>query len=255
MSEIQDLLKCALCMEIFTGTPIVLPCCNKTICEHHIEERNESVASKKRKLFTCILCDTSHDKAKCKKFATNETIEKLLKIQIDKLANLGDIYVQTINQLKSLECNFRQVNDLIKDPKNFIYEEISVIKRDVDLRKEDLKQKIDEICTEMIAKLDKYQQECYENIQSLKLVDKSRDALSEVQRNLDEWTKDNNQLLIVSDDSKRKEIQNKVKELDINLFARYETIKEELMMNKVWIYEKSETVVNDYQKELKQFDE
>jgi hypothetical protein len=76
----------------------------------------------------------------CKKFASNEIAEKLLKIEIgDKLANLGDVYVQTTNQLKSLDENFRQVNDLIKDPKNFIFEKISALKRDVDLRKEKLK--------------------------------------------------------------------------------------------------------------------
>ncbi len=122
------------------------------------------------------------------------------------------------------------------------------------MRKEKLKEKIDDISAEMIAKLDKYQQECYENIPSLKLEDKSSDALLQVQKYLDEVTKDNNQLLIVSNDSKRKEIQTKVKELDVNLFARYEKLKEELMMNKAWFYIESKTVVEDFQKELKQFD-
>jgi hypothetical protein len=255
MSEIQDLLKCALCIDIFTGTPVILPCCYKTVCEHHTENQDKTVACRKRKLFTCILCETSHDMDNCKKFASNETIEKLLKIQIDMLANLGDIYVETINQIKSLEENFCKANNLIKDPKNFIFEKIHCIKREADLRKENSKKKIDEIYAEVIAKLDKYQQDCYENIQSLNLEDKFSDVLLEAQKYIDEWTKDNNQLLIVANDSKRKEIQTKVKELDINLFARYETLKEELMMNKAWFYIESETVVNDFQKELKQFEE
>jgi len=255
MSQIQDLLKCAICKEIFTGTPIILPCCNKTVCEHHIEKLNESATSKKRKLFTCILCDKSHGKANCKKFAPNETIEKLLKIEIaDKFANLGDIYVRTTNQVKSLEDNFCKVNDLIKDPKNFIYEKISDLKREVDLRKEKLKEKIDEICAEMIAKLDIYQRECYENIPSLKLEENSNGTLLEVQKYLDEWTKDNNQLLIVSDDSKRKEIQSKAKEIDLNLFVRCENLKEELMMNRVWVFKERETVVDILKKELMQFE-
>jgi hypothetical protein len=253
MSEIQDLLNCVMCREIFADTPIILPCCNKTVCEHHIEKQEKNANSLKRKLFTCVLCETSHDMENCKKFATNETIEKLLKIQIDKFANFGDIYVRTNNQLNSLERHFFKVNNLISDPKNFIYEKISALKRDVDLRREKLKEEIDKICDEMIQKLDKYQQECYENIQSLKLEENTSNTLSEVQRNLDEWTKDNKKLLIVSNDSKRKEIQTKVKELDINLFARYETIKEELMMNKVWFYMENKTIVNDLQKELMQF--
>jgi hypothetical protein len=227
-----------------------LGCCNKTVCEHHIEYQDESVASRKRKLFSCILCEASHGKANFKKFATNEIAEKLLKIEIDKLANLGNIFVQTSNQIKSLEENFCKVKNLIKDPKNFIYEKISDLKRDVDLRKEKLKstKKIDEICAEMIAKLDNYQRECYENIQSLKLEENTNDIFSEVQKNLDEWTKDNNQLLIVSNDLKRKEIQTKVKELDINLFARCETIKEELMMDKVWVYNILKRVLMQFEK-------
>ena len=40
----------------------------------------------------------------------------------------------------------------------------------------------------------------------------------------------------------------------MNLFARHETLKEELMMNKAWYYIESKTVVDDFQKELKQFD-
>ena len=242
-------------MEIFTGRPIILPCCYKTVCEHHIENKTESETSRKRKMFTCILCETSHEKANFKKFATNEIAEKLLNIEIaDKLANLNGIYDQANNQLKSLELQFRKVNDLISDPKNFIYEKISRLKRDVDLRKEILKKKIDEICAEMIAKLDNYQQECYENIQSLKLEENPDDALLEAQKYIDKWTKDNNQLLIVLNDSQRKETQSKAKELDINLFARCENLKEELMMNKVWAYKESVTVVNDLQKELKQFE-
>jgi hypothetical protein len=221
-----------------------------------MENENGSTASKKRKLFTCILCDKSHDMESCKKFASNEIVEKLLKIEIgDKHANLGDVYVQTTNQLKSLDDNFRQVNDLIKDPKNFIFEKISALKRDVDLRKEKLKEKIDDICAEMIAKLDNYQQECYENIPSLKLVDASSDALLQAQKYPDEVTKDNNQLLIVSNDSKRKEIQIEAKQLDRNLFVRCENLKEDLMMNKVWAYKERKTSVNDFQRELKQFDE
>jgi len=242
-------------MDIFTGTPIILPCCYKTVCEHHIENKDESAASKKRKLFTCILCETSHDMDKCKKFASNEIVEKLLNIEIgDKFANFGDIYVQTTNQIKKLEDSFRKVDNLIKDPKNFIYEEISALKRDVDLRKEKLKEKIDDICAEMIAKLDKYQQECYENIPSLKLEDTSNEVFLEAQKYLDELTKDNKKLLVVSDDSKRKEIQTKAKQLDIDLFVRCENLKEELMMNKVWFYTQSKTVVDDLQKELIQFD-
>jgi hypothetical protein len=41
----------------------------------------------------------------------------------------------------------------------------------------------------------------------------------------------------------------------MNLFARCETLKEELMMNQVWAYKERKSIVDDFQEELKQFDE
>ena len=84
--------------------------------------------------------------------------------------------------------------------------------------------------------------------------DTSNEVFLEAQKYLDEVTKDNKKLLIVSNDSKRKEIQTKAKQLDIDLFVRCENLKEELMMNKAWFYTESKTVVDDLQKELIQFD-
>ena len=58
MSKIQDLLKCAMCKEIFTSAPITLICCNSTICEHHLQEQLKT--NEGQNAFKCILCKTSH---------------------------------------------------------------------------------------------------------------------------------------------------------------------------------------------------
>ena len=173
MNELQDLLKCAMCNEKFTGAPIVLDCCNANICEHHIEEN--STTNRKRKLFTCSLCEATHHITNSKRFAPNKTIEKLLEIDIPKFGNFGEIFNKANEEIKKLESSSKKLNDLIKDPKNFIFETISKLKRDVDLRREKLKAKIDEISNEMIEKLNKCQQECYDNIEKIKLEEKTKD--------------------------------------------------------------------------------
>ena len=96
-----------------------------------------------------------------KKFAPNKTIENLLELEIAKivkfgstLVNLGDIFNKANDEIKNLESSSQKSNDLIKDPKNFIFERIAKLKRDVDLRREKLKEKIDEISNQMIEKLD-----------------------------------------------------------------------------------------------------
>ena len=131
MNKLQDLLKCAMCNQTFTSAPILLDCCNVTVCEHHIEEN--LTTNRKRKLFTCSLCEASHHMTNNKKFAPNKTIEKLLEIEIAKVVDLGDIYNKANNEIENLEVSYQEINGLIKDPKNLIFETVSKLKRNVDL--------------------------------------------------------------------------------------------------------------------------
>ena len=252
MNKFQDLLKCAMCNQTFTGAPIVLECCNVNICEHHIEDN--STTNRKRKLFTCSLCEAPHDMTNNKKFALNKTIEKLLEIEIPKCANFGEIFNKTTEEIKNLEFSSQKLNDLIKDPKNFIFETVAKLKRDVDLRREKIKEKLDEISNEMINKLDNYQKECYDNIEKIKIEEKTKDLIKEIESSLEEWTNDNKRMLVVSNDSKRKEIHSKALQLDMNSFKRLNELEEELMMYKVCVYLENEMVERELEKELIQFD-
>jgi hypothetical protein len=258
MSKLQDILKCAMCKETFTSAPVILNCCYQTVCESHIV--NDEVANnKKRKLFTCVLCDTSHEMNN-KIFVPNKTVEQLLEMelikemQIGKEKNLGAVYDETIKEIKNLEMSLQKINDLIKDPENFIYERISFLENCVDLRKENLKERIDKISNEMIQKLKNFQQECYENIEKLNLENHTRGDLNQIEKHLDEWTRDNKRVLMVSDDAKRNEILNKASEFDKKIFARLHKLENELLMEKVWSHEKNDKVIEEFEKELIQFE-
>ena len=75
------------------------------MCQHHVEENDDTTSSNKRKLFTCVLCEKAHDMENSKKFKTNKTIEKLLAKDILKKlreTNLGSIFSQTENEIKTL---------------------------------------------------------------------------------------------------------------------------------------------------------
>ena len=102
----------------------------------------------------------------------------------------------------------------------------------------------------MIKKLDNHQQGRFENIDKIKLEEKTKDLFKEIESSLDEWTKEDERILVVSNDSKRKEICSKAIELDTKLFNRLNEFKEELMMNKCWIYKKNEKVTKEFEKEL-----
>lgn len=105
----EDLLKCPICNQTFKGSPIVLSCCESTVCQHHVEENDDATPRmttrrSKRKLFTCVLCEKAHDTENVKKFATNKTIEKLLTkdvledIQMVLEINKGETFDKTSSQ-------------------------------------------------------------------------------------------------------------------------------------------------------------
>jgi hypothetical protein len=242
MSKLNELLKCAICNQTFTGSPITLICCNSKICEHHLHDQLK--LNQGQKTIQCFslgfLCRKSH-----KIFDTD---------RIDKGINIGNFFEQVNEEIEELIVSYQQINYLIKDPKNFISQAISKIKQDVDLRREKLKEKIDEISNQMIEKLDNYQNECYENIDKIKLEEKTKDLVKEIESSLEKWTKDNKRMVIVSNDSKRKEIHSEAIQLDIKAFKRLSELEEELMMYKVWVYLENEMVEKEFGKELIQFD-
>ena len=106
----------------------------------------------------------------------------------------------------------------------------------------------------MIQKLDNYQKECYENIENTKLEERTKEMLKEIQKNLDEWNKEDKSILIVSDDSKRKEIQSKAIEFDTKIFTTFIDLKKDLLMNKNWVYLENKKVTQEFEKELIQFE-
>jgi len=185
MSKLHDLLKCPICKETLAGIPVILSCCHETVCAHHTEKHNETIQGEN--VFTCVLCETSHDMSDRKKFAPNKIAEKLIKIESDKSEHSSDIYLQTQNEINNLEVSLKQINDfIIKSSTNFTCENILALKREVNLRKEKTKWKIDAICDEMIQKLDKYLHECYANVNSTTQVN----SLKEMEKYIFKWTKD-----------------------------------------------------------------
>ena len=164
MNVIQDLISCPICKQKFQNTPIVLTCCNATVCENHVNENfNSDENIKKRKRFKCSLCDVSHEMESSKKFAPNTTVEKLLKIEIDTRINLGDAHQRASKEIAKLEMTFERITCLLSDPTMFVHEHVAELKRRVDMRRE----KLNETCNEMIEKLNVYERACHDNVAKL----------------------------------------------------------------------------------------
>jgi hypothetical protein len=122
---------------------------------------------------------------------------------------------------------------MVQDPKNFIFEHVSELRRQVDIRREKIKEKIDNVCVKMIQKLDHFQKDCNDNIPDKTLQESNRDLINEVQSKQDEWNANNKHLLLLSKDTKRKEIELKSIELDIKLHERIKEMESKLLITKL----------------------
>ena len=178
--NIKEKLTCKHCNELY-NQPITLSC-GDTICKHHIEELVSGKASNK---FLCPLCDKE---ILNQDFTVNKIIQDLIQVEFHEF-KLNPKYE---NIFQSLKMEIRNLETILRDPQNCIYEEMSELKRQVDLEKESLKSEIDKLADGLIQQLETYEDrfkseyktkvdfDCYNN-----LVESSKKQLAEYGSNIE----------------------------------------------------------------------
>ena len=157
-------------------------------------------------------------------FHCNEIIEKLIESELNKF-KLDPKYEATMNNFK---MEIQNLEAIIKDPENIIYEEIRELKRQVDLDREKLKYEIDTQADGLIQQLESYEKRFkYEYKASInlekynQLVDSSRKQLNDFEKCLNSFSVDNK-----ARDEKNSEIEKKTTILQPEI----EEIKSELFL-------------------------
>ena len=216
--NITEKLSCKYCREIFKK-PVYLICCHKNICQHHIDELKTDSSSN---TFSCPLCNQENAN---QNIYINEIIEDLLEMELHKF-KLNPKYKITRDNLM---IEIQNLEKILKDPENIIYEEISELKRQVDLDRESIKNEIDTLADGLIQQLESYEKrfkaEYKTNIDLEKyneLVESSKANLKEFEKCLNLFSVENN-----ARDEKTSEI-----EKTINILKQeIEEIKNKLFSN------------------------
>ena len=144
--NINEKLSCKYCREIFKQ-PITLICCGKSICKQHLDTIiNESSSN----TFSCPVCNQENIK---QNIHCNELIEDLIEMELHKF-KFEPKYKITMDNLKMEIDNLENV---LNDPEKIIYEEISELKRQVDLDRESLKMEIDTLADGLIQQLESHE--------------------------------------------------------------------------------------------------
>jgi len=178
IDKVKTLFDCSLCNELLVD-PVTIPC-GYSICKKHlpdvvlVQDSNNSDKS-----FKCDICKVEHFFPK-EGIVINRHIQNALDIKFSNL-RLNPVYEECKKVIIEAQSNLAQVEVLDKDPEGFIYEYFEDIKRNVDLRREELKLKIDNSSDDIIKLIEKTKASC---VELSKTVDKLTAEIKKLKKEL-----------------------------------------------------------------------
>lgn len=190
MEIIQSSIKCQICHKVFES-PVMLPC-GESICLKHVQDQEDRVF--------CINCSSLHEKP-ANGFIKNKPLEKLIAFQIEKL-NFGESYTNAVKSCQVFKKTIESFRTELNDPSAYINKFVSDLKNRVDLKRDEMKLKIDNESQMLIEDLDLFEKACIQDLPkkdnlvvksrekndiNSKLVDYWLDSLTRIEINEKEW--------------------------------------------------------------------
>ena len=131
----------------------------------------------KKNKFECELCEEKHYIPR-KGFAINRRIQNGLSIEFNTL-KLNPVFEKCRKEIYDAKNNIEKIENLEKDPEYFIFEYFEELKRQVDLRREILKLKLDECSDEIIQSIECTKKNCI-NLKLSSEIEKSKEDLNKL---------------------------------------------------------------------------
>jgi len=226
IDQVKNLFDCEQCNQLLV-VPVTLPC-GYSVCKRHLDEKLES-SSKKIKL-DCELCEEKHFIPE-NGFAINKRIQNALNIKLNSL-KLNPVYDECKQEINDAENNIQNIENLDKDPENYIFDYFEELKRQVDLRREQLKLQLDNSSDEIIQSIESAKENCIklskETIKISTEIEKSKEELTELVGRFDTFEIDN---------EKFEEIRESLTVLNEDLTRKLEEFKESIIGDKNYILE------------------
>ena len=180
MDRIQNIIKCAICHEIFES-PVILPC-NDTVCKKHVTSQI------KNDHFKCGKCGVEH-RVPANGFQLLPFLEELIKIGIANF-DYGTVHKEAKKSCESFEDLLKEIEVALKDPSFLAHERISELKNIVQLKVEELKLIIDHEMKKLIDRLEECERQSMEYLSSNEFKVESEKLETEFKSahsNLDSW--------------------------------------------------------------------
>ena len=235
VEKVKSFLDCQQCNKLLVD-PVVMAC-GKFICKIHLE-RLLTDESKKKITFICGLCQREHFIPK-DGFVVPDRLQELLDIELNKIAP-SPKYEECRKKIEKAKENVVQIELLEKNAENYIYEYFEDIKRQVDIRREDLKFKIDTYSDQIIKSVE---------MDQMNLIKLSKEA-NQLTTNIEKSRKDLNELVTQFDtlefnDKKFEDIKANVEVVNRELHKILAEYQGSLIGNKKYTFEFKESPVEE----------
>ena len=159
-------LNCEKCCQLLVDPVVIV--CGYIVCKKHLDELLNSKSDSTK--FKCLLCPKQH------------TIPEEGFVVCGRIQSQLDDEMNTFKPSEAYEDSKKEINDaqeyfntIDSDMKTYICEYFEIIKGQVDLRREEIKTKVDIWYNEMIGSIESYKENCFrlskegnEKIESLK---------------------------------------------------------------------------------------
>ena len=140
VDQVETLFNCDLCSKTYVS-PVTLPC-GSTLCISHLDTYVE------KERFRCALCHEEHSVPK-NGFKTNKNLQNALDLQLNKAFKTSPVLEECKKHIENAGAIICQMELLMNSPESYLYDYFEEIIRQVDLRRENLKQEVDE-CSDLI---------------------------------------------------------------------------------------------------------
>ncbi len=236
IDQAKSLFDCCLCKNMMVD-PIALVCGN-TICKSHLDKMILSRSTDKKNTFKCEMCNKEHyvpDGG----FVVNELAQKALEIELHNI-KLSPIFNECKQLIKETKESAAKIEAMANDPEGFIYQYFSDLKRKVDLRREELKLKIDECSDQLVQSIENTQLKCTQLSKENKLI---RDTFNESNSELNKLIKEFD--IFEFNDKKFEGLKKEADALRINFDKMTADYKISLLDNKKFSFEFEESDISD----------
>lgn len=174
MDIIQHEIKCEFCKQSLQ-IPVVLLPCGQLMCQKHAVEKTDKIE--------CVSCDGDHA-IPSSGFPRVKAFEKILETRIEKCDFGCPEYAKTYKSCKTMEKMLDDLDKLRSDPLYHLDKVVSAYRADVDLKREQLKLKIDEEAEAIIRMINDYEERCKAHLKDEKL---GGGELNEVTKKVIQW--------------------------------------------------------------------